>query len=63
MATGGHLGHSDHKVVEFEIIGDRRKIDSESLALNMRRADFGLLKDSLERFFGKPLLKAWVSLV
>lgn len=52
-----------HKVVAFKIIGDRRKIDSEFLALDMRRADFGLLRDPLGRSFGKPLLKAWVSLV
>lgn len=39
VATGGHLGHSDHKVVEFNIIGDRKKSASESLALDMRSTD------------------------
>lgn len=41
---GGWLGHSDHEVVEFQIVGDRRKTASKTLALDMGRADLGLLK-------------------
>jgi len=62
VATGGHLGHSDHKVVEFNVIGDRRKSASESLALDMRSSDFGLHRDPLGSFSGKLLLQEWVSL-
>ena len=44
VVIGGCLGHSDHEVVEFQIIGDRRKNASKTSALDKGRADFGLLK-------------------
>ncbi|KAJ7395427.1 Serine/threonine-protein kinase DCLK1 [Pitangus sulphuratus] len=42
---GGCLGHSEHKVIEFKISVDRRKNASKSSALDMRRADFRLLRE------------------
>jgi len=39
------LGHSDHEVVEFQTVGDRRKTASKTSTLGMRKADFGLLKE------------------
>jgi len=42
VAIGGHLGHNDHEVVEFEIFGDRRKTATKTSVLNMGRADFRL---------------------
>ncbi|GAB0180024.1 hypothetical protein GRJ2_000467700 [Grus japonensis] len=45
VAIGGHLGHSDHEVVEFKIFGDRRKTATKTSTLDMRRADFRLLRE------------------
>ncbi|GAB0177896.1 hypothetical protein GRJ2_000254900 [Grus japonensis] len=45
LAIGGCLGHSDHEVVEFKIFGDRRKTDTKTSTLDMRRADFRLLRE------------------
>ncbi|KAJ7420290.1 Sodium/calcium exchanger 3 [Willisornis vidua] len=42
---GGHLGHSDHEVIEFKISVDRRKSANKTSALDMRRADFRLLRE------------------
>lgn len=63
-ANGGHwcLGHRDHKVTEFQIIGDRRKTASKIFSLDTCRADVGLLKSSLGRFPGNLLLRVLVSM-
>ncbi|GAB0176455.1 mitochondrial enolase superfamily member 1 [Grus japonensis] len=45
VAIGGCLGHSDHEVVEFKIFGDSRKTDTQISTLDMRRADFRLLRE------------------
>ncbi|GAB0186493.1 hypothetical protein GRJ2_001114600 [Grus japonensis] len=45
VAIGGRLGHSDHEVVEFKIFGDRRKTATKTSTLDMRRADFRLLRE------------------
>lgn len=42
VAIGGHLGHNDHEIVEFEIFGDRRKTATKTSVLDMGRADFRL---------------------
>ena len=55
--TAGHLGHSDRKVVEFNIFGDRRKTDTKTSTLDMRRAVFSLFREQLVRSPGKLLLK------
>ena len=52
MVIGGCLGHSDHKVVEFHIIGDRRKTGSETSSLDTGRADFRLLKELVDSLSG-----------
>ena len=50
VVIGGCLGHSDHEVVEFQIIGDdRRKTASKTSTLDMGRADFGLLKELVSK--------------
>lgn len=41
----GCLGLTDHKVFEFQIIDSRIKTASRTLTVDMRRADFGLLKE------------------
>ena len=45
VVIGGCLGHSDHKVVDFQIIGNRRNTTSETSTLDMGRVDFRLVKD------------------
>ena len=49
VVIGGCLGHSDHDVVEFQIVGDRRKTSSKTSTLDMGRADFGLLKELVSK--------------
>ena len=54
MATGDCLGHSDHdhdrdQVVKFKSFGDRRKIYIQTPALDMRRADFRLLRELVNK--------------
>ena len=49
MEIGGHLGHSDHEAVKFKIYGDRRKTASKTSTLDMRRADFRLLRELLSK--------------
>lgn len=48
VAIGGWLGHSDHKVVEFQVMGSRRKTAIKTSTLGMGRADAGLLKELIE---------------
>lgn len=45
VATGGHLGHSNHEAIEFKISADSRKSASKSSVPDKRRADFRLLKE------------------
>lgn len=49
VGTGGCLGHSDNEVVEFNIIGDRRKTVTKTSTLEMGRADFRLLSESVSK--------------
>lgn len=45
MATGGSLGRSDHGAARFKIFANGRKTASKTLTVDMRRADFRLLKE------------------
>ncbi|KAJ7417715.1 rna-directed dna polymerase from mobile element jockey-like [Willisornis vidua] len=45
VEISGHLGHRNHKVKEFKISVDRRKSASKTSALDMRRAEFRLLRE------------------
>lgn len=44
VEIGSHLGHSNPEVIEFKIPVDRRKSACKNSALDMRKADFRLLK-------------------
>lgn len=44
VMIGGCLGHSDQEVVEFQIVGKRRKPTSKSLTLDNGKAVFRLLQ-------------------
>lgn len=45
VEIGGCLGHTDHEVIKFKISVERKKSANKTLALDMRRADFRLLRE------------------
>ncbi|KAJ7412828.1 hypothetical protein WISP_94597 [Willisornis vidua] len=45
VEVGGHLGNSNHEGIKFKISVDRRKSSSKTSTLDMRRADFRLLRE------------------
>ena len=45
----GNLGCSDHEIVEFRILGARRRVKSKLTTLDFIRAEFGLFNDLLGR--------------
>ncbi|KAJ7399311.1 hypothetical protein BTVI_116089 [Pitangus sulphuratus] len=49
VETGGCLGHSNHEVIKFKISVDRRKSTSKTSTLDMRRAEFRLLRELGQR--------------
>ena len=49
VVVGGCLGDSDHEVVEFQIVGNRRKTASKTSTLDMGRKDLGLLKELVNK--------------
>ncbi|KAJ7419973.1 hypothetical protein WISP_50863 [Willisornis vidua] len=51
VEIGGSLGHSDHKAIGFKISVDERKRTSKTSTLDMRRADFGLLRELLSKSY------------
>lgn len=66
VGTGGRLGHSDHKSIEFQT-SDKRKRASKTSARGMRRADFRLLRELVSRlsrdngFAGAGVHPCWSS--
>ncbi|KAJ7417669.1 adaptin ear-binding coat-associated protein 1 [Willisornis vidua] len=50
---GGCLGHSKHEVIEFRISNDRRKSDSRTSTLDMRRTDFRLFGELVQSAQGQ----------
>ncbi|KAJ7397585.1 hypothetical protein BTVI_134007 [Pitangus sulphuratus] len=49
VEIGVHLGHSDHKEIEFKMSVDRRKSASKTSTLDMRRVDFRLLRELVSK--------------
>jgi len=47
VKAGDCLGQSNHKIVEFSILGDVRRMTSKTAILNFQRVDFDLLQGSL----------------
>lgn len=45
LVIGGYLVHSDHEVVKFKILGDRRKTTTKSSTLDIGRAGLWLLRE------------------
>jgi len=51
------LGQSDHKMVEFSILGESGRGTSKTTVLHFRRADFELLRTLVGRVPWKVVLK------
>ncbi|KAK4810854.1 hypothetical protein QYF61_008826 [Mycteria americana] len=57
VMAGGRLGHSDHEMIEFSILGEVRNVVSRTATLDFRRADFGLFRGLVDRVPGEAVLK------
>ncbi|GAB0210066.1 hypothetical protein GRJ2_003472400 [Grus japonensis] len=57
VMVGGHLGHSDHKMIEFLILGEVRRGVSRTATLDFRRADFDLFRSLVDRVPWEAVLK------
>ncbi|KAK4829461.1 hypothetical protein QYF61_004679 [Mycteria americana] len=49
VMVGGRLGHSDHKMIEFLVLGEVRRGVSRTATLDFRRADFGLFRRLVDK--------------
>jgi len=57
----GHLGHSNHEIIKFSLLGKLRNVVSRTAVLNFWRTDFGLIdrvpcEEVLE---GKGVQEGW----
>ncbi|KAK4831824.1 hypothetical protein QYF61_019347 [Mycteria americana] len=65
VMVGGHLGQSDHKMIEFLIRGEVASGVSKTSTLDFQRADFGLFSRLVERvpweaaLMGKGVQEGW----
>ncbi|TRZ06605.1 hypothetical protein HGM15179_020502, partial [Zosterops borbonicus] len=57
VVVGGHLGHSDHEIIEFSIFGEMRRNINKTFTLDFRRADFGLFRQLIQRVPWEAALK------
>ncbi|RMC06974.1 hypothetical protein DUI87_16426 [Hirundo rustica rustica] len=57
VVVGGRLGQSDHEIIEYSIFGEVRRSTSKTLALDFRRADFGLLRRLIQNVPWEAALK------
>ena len=57
VVVGGHLGHGNHKMIEFSIVGEVRTGISKAVTLVFQRADFGLFRSLVDRVPGEIVLK------
>ncbi|KAK4823371.1 hypothetical protein QYF61_001719 [Mycteria americana] len=49
VTVGGYLKHSDHKMIEFSILGGVKRGASRTAPLDFQRADFGLFRSLVDR--------------
>ncbi|KAK4828285.1 LOW QUALITY PROTEIN: hypothetical protein QYF61_024950 [Mycteria americana] len=65
VTVAGCLGHRDHEMIEFLILGEVRRGFSRTATLDYRRADFGLFRRLVERvpweavLMGKGVQEGW----
>ncbi|GAB0183898.1 hypothetical protein GRJ2_000855100 [Grus japonensis] len=57
VMVGGHLGHGDHEMIEFSILGEVRSEVSRTATLDFWRADFGLFRRLVDRVSWEAVLK------
>ena len=57
MKLGDHLGQSDHRIVEFSILGDVKRVTSKTTFLNFQRANFDLFRELVAQVPWESLLK------
>ena len=58
VVVRGCHGNSNHKMIEFSIIGEVRSGVRRTATLDIQRADFGLLKSLLNRVPSELVLKS-----
>lgn len=56
VVVGGFLGHKDHKVIEFPVLGEVRMGISRTVTWNFRRADIGLSRNLIDRVTWEAVL-------
>lgn len=56
----GHLGHSNHEIMEFSVLGEVRRGTSRTATLDLCQADFGLLRTLTGRVPWESVLKGKV---
>ena len=49
VKVGGHLGHSDHEMLDFSVLAESRRGVSRTATLDFQRADFNLFWTMVER--------------
>ncbi|KAM9649084.1 uncharacterized protein ACIBXB_011576 [Morphnus guianensis] len=57
VMVGGRLGHSDHEMIEFSVLGEVRRSVSRTATLDFLRADFGLFRSPVDRVPWEAVLK------
>ena len=57
VMVGGRLGHSDHEMIEFSILGEVRRGVSRTATLGFQRAGFGLFRSLIDRVPWEAVLK------
>ncbi|GAB0185962.1 mitochondrial enolase superfamily member 1 [Grus japonensis] len=66
VMVGGHLGHSDHEMIEVLILREVRRGVSRTATLDIWRADFGLFRRLVDRgpweavLKGKGVQEGWI---
>lgn len=60
VVISGHLGHSNHEIMEFSVLGEVRRGTSRTATLDLCQADFGLLRTLTDRVPWESVLKGKV---
>jgi len=57
VVVGGHLGLSNHEMIEFSVLGEVKRGVSKTTAMDFWRADFGLFRTLVDRLPWETVLK------
>ena len=57
VMVGGHLGHTNHEMIEFLILREVRRRVSRTATLDFWRADFGLFRSLVDKVPWEAVLK------